>query len=400
VDNIIALKQERTAKIAEMQAIHDKAEAESRDLNAAESRKFDRIDAEVRRISANVDRQESLRNLSQPGGRSEMRGSGLAGGSHRFGGASDREVRDLEFNTMLAGELRDLASGTTGFGGMFPIDYQPYVWDRLAPHAVALKTNPTVITTDKHSITLPALTADAAAAWVAENGAISETDPTAQTITVTPTKVAALTKFSREAADDSNPEVAALVMQNLARSIGLAIDLGFYYGSGSSNQPTGLASTAGITTQFMGTNGAAPTNLDFLLTALSTLEQNNADMSKAVIVLHARTMNELFQLKDTQNRYLLESVSAGGQTVRSIEGVPIFTSNQFPLNETRGTGTTCSSAFAYDASQCLFVKAHDVRLEATKDAYFSNDQIGIRCIGRVGIAVPNPLAVVRVAGIL
>lgn len=396
IQDIVAMRQERTVKVAAARALHEKASKANRDFSAAETREYDRTLAEVRSITARVDREEALSGLTPSAGtRSELRGlSGRPGRDERG------TISDHEFNTALAGELRDLASGTSGFGGLFPTDYQEYVWDRLAPHTVALKTNPTVVTTDKHSITLPALTADAAANWVAEAGAISETDPTAQTVTVTPTKVAALTKYSREAADDSNPEVAALVMQNLARSIGLAVDLGFYYGSGSSNQPVGLANTAGITTQFMGTNGAAPTNLDFLLTALSTLEQANADMSKAVIVLHARTMNELFQLKDTQTRYLMESVSAGGATSRSIEGVPIFTSNQFPLNETRGTGTTCSSAIAYDPSQVLFVKAHDVRLEASMHPFFSNDQIGLRAIARVGFAVPNPLAVVRVAGIL
>jgi HK97 family phage major capsid protein len=396
LSDIIALRQERSQKIAAARAIHDKATSENRDFTAAESKAYDRALAEVRTLAARVEREEGLSDLGPSRGTARgLSGRALPDTDNRGG------VTDLEFHTALAGELRDLATGTSGFGGIFPTDYQPYVFDRLAPHATFLTTNPTVVVTEKHSITLPAYTADAAAAWVAEAGAISETDPAAQTLTITPTKVAALTKISRESADDSNPALAELVMNNIARSVGLAIDLAGYWGTGASNQPTGIGNTAGITTQFMGTNGAAPTNLDFLLTALATLESANADMSKVVLAMHPRTVNELFALKDSQNRYLMQSVSSGGSVARSVDGIPIVTSTQFPTNEVRGTsGAVCSSVLAYDPSQVVFVKAHDVRLEATNSAYFANDQIGLRCIARVGIGIPNPAAVVRVAGIL
>jgi HK97 family phage major capsid protein len=54
----------------------------------------------------------------------------------------------------------------------------------------------------------------------------------------------------------------------------------------------------------------------------------------------------------------------------------------------------------YDASQALVVRSHGFRLEATRDAYFANDQIGVRAIARVNFAVPNPTAVVRIVGVL
>jgi len=237
---------------------------------------------------------------------------------------------------------------------------------------------------------------------VAENGTINESDPTGEQISVTPTKIAALTKFSRESAMDSNPAIADMVGKNLSRSIALGIDLGFFEGTGASNQPTGLKNTANITTDSTttGTNGSAPTNLDFILKALGTLSQQNANMDRAVIVMHSRTWAELTQLKDSQNRYLLNAVQTGGAPARSIDGVPVFLSNQLSTTETQGTGTTCSSVYAYDASQIIVVKAHDMRLEASQDAYFSTDEIGIRCIARVGFAVPNPKAVVRVSGVL
>ena len=59
------------------------------------------------------------------------------------------------------------------------------------------------------------------------------------------------------------------------------------------------------------TNGSALSNLDPILKALGTLEGNNADMSRSSIVMHSRSWNELVQLKDFQQRYLLSSVQPG-----------------------------------------------------------------------------------------
>jgi HK97 family phage major capsid protein len=386
---IVSMKQERAEAVRELRKMVEGTErangGKGRSLTDDERRSTEQLGEKIEQLTGEIDGLErQRRDMAATAGREYAAGTG----------------RDAEFNTYLAGELRDLATSGALTGALVPSDYQLYLWDRLAAQAVALKTNPTVIKTERHSILLPHLLTDASAAWVAENGAISESDPTGEQVTVTPTKIAALTKFSRESATDSNPAIADIIGKNLTRSIALGVDLGFFEGTGSSNQPTGLKNTSGINAQSMGTNGAAPTNLDFLLTALSTLEAANADMSRAVIVAHARTVNELFALKDSQNRYLMSSVTAGGASVRSIEGVPIYTSNQLSVTETQGSSSVASSVYVYDASQVIVVQAHDMRLEATDAAYFSTDEIGVRCIARVGFAVPNPHAVVRIAGVL
>jgi HK97 family phage major capsid protein len=399
-----AAKQLRNRESAKVKAILAAAGSEGRTrLNAVETRDSDAsialVEAATERL-AEIGERATRSDNRTPEQRFADSQRGREWMHHADGGAAG-DGRRSEFNRWFAGELRDMTTAGALGGALVPSDYQLYVWDRLAAQAVALKAGPpTIIQTERHSILLPHLLTDATAAWVAENGTITEADPTGEQITVTPTKVATLTKFSRESATDSNPAIADMVANNLQRSIALAIDLGFYEGTGSSNQPTGLKNTSGILTQSMGTNGASPTHLDFLLTALSTLEAQNADMSKVVIVAPARTVNDLFALKDSQNRYLMSSVTAGGASARSIEGVPIFTSNQLTLTETQGTSNAANSVYVYDASQVIVVKAHDVRVEATSEAYFSTDEIGIRCIARVGFAVPNPHAVVRIMGVL
>lgn len=398
------LRRARSEAVAEIRKVIEDAEAanggKGRALTRAERRTTDGKNAEIVDLTKRIEAAErDKRNLeSELRGKYRDAGSGVEAEFNRYMADQFRSL--AQGNGLIGGESRDLTTAGAFTGALVPTDYELYVWDRLHAQAVALKTNPTIIQTDRHSITLPHLLTDAAASWVAEGGAISETDPTGESIVVTPSKVAALNKFSRESADDSNPAIADIIGKNLTRSIALAVDKAFFEGTGSSNQPTGLKNVSGITTQSMGTNGASPANLDFLLTALATLEAANADMSKVVIVAPARTVNDLFALKDSQNRYLMSSVTAGGASARSIEGVPIYTSNQLTLTETQGSSNVANSAYVYDASQVIVVQSHGMRLEATNDAYFSTDQIGIRCITRVGFAVPNPTAVVRVVGVL
>lgn len=383
----IKIKQERAAALKRAEELHKTAATEKRDLTAAERRDFERALAEAQQCAGQLERDAEIRAALGHAGR---------GGDGMATGGTDGEMR-----AWFANEFRDMASGSFG-GALVPLDYQSKIWDRLVPMAVALKTGPTIISTDRKTISLPALTADAASGWVAEAGTISETDPTGQTITVTPQKVAALSKVSREFADDSNPGVVDMLLANLQRSIALSVDLGFFQGTGTSNQPTGLANTAGITVDSttMGANGSAPTNLDFILSNLGVLNGANVDMSKVVIVMHSRTWTELTKLKDSQNRYLLNAVQNGNAPAYSIDGVPVFISNQLSTTETQGTSNAASSVYLYDASQVIVVRRETMRLETTKDAFFSTDQIGVRAISRVGFAVPNPASVVRIKGVL
>ena len=386
--NLIETKQARTAALKRAQALHDTAATEKRSLTAGEQRDFERSLAEAERLNAQLERDAEIR--------ASLGHAGRGGDGMGAGGAGDAEMRDWFTN-----EFRDMAS--TGFGGaLVPLDYQKRLWDRLANIAVALQTGPTIIETNAKTISLPHLTADATAAWVAEAGTISESDPTGETVTVTPTKLAALTKVSREFADDSNPGVTDILMGNLQRSLALGVDLAFYTGSGTGDEPTGLQATSGITNAAMpsSTNGAVPTNLDPWLTAISTIAANNGNLDKTVIVMNAHVWGELVALKDDQHRYLLESVQSGNAPARSIDGVKVYLTNQLPQTETKGSSNVTCSSYIYDASQVIVVRREEMRLEATKDAYFATDQIGIRAIARIGFAVPNPLAVYRLNSIL
>ena len=98
-------------------------------------------------------------------------------------------------------------------------------------------------------VKIPKKTAAASAAWIAsEGGVASESEMTVGQVSMSPKTLGAFTDITRQLLIQSSLDVEALVRDDLAQSIALAIDLAGLEGSGASGQPTGILSTSGVNT--------------------------------------------------------------------------------------------------------------------------------------------------------
>jgi len=96
-------------------------------------------------------------------------------------------------------------------------------------------------------VTVPKQTAGGTAYWLTnEATAITESSQTLGQLALSPKNVGAYTEVSRQLMMQSSPAADAMIMNDLAKVLGVAIDLAGFEGSGASGQPTGIASTAGI----------------------------------------------------------------------------------------------------------------------------------------------------------
>lgn len=112
------------------------------------------------------------------------------------------------------------------------------------------------------NVTIPKMTAGTTAYWLAdENTQITEANPTLGQVSLTPKNVAALTELSHLLMQQSAPDAEQLVMDSIARDIGLAVDVGIIRGSGNSGQPLGIVGTGNIGS-FTGGSLAAAALLD------------------------------------------------------------------------------------------------------------------------------------------
>ena len=135
-------------------------------------------------------------------------------------------------------------------------------------------------------VKIPKKTAASSAGWIAtEGGAASESEMTVGSVTMTPKNVGAFTDVTRQLLIQSSLDVEALIRDDLAQSIALAMDLGGLEGSGSSGQPTGILNTSGVNTV---TNFAAanPTFAE-VVTLETAVAEDNALLGNLAYILPA-----------------------------------------------------------------------------------------------------------------
>lgn len=146
-------------------------------------------------------------------------------------------------------QKRDLTVGTAANGGYL------VATDLLAGNFIDLLRNRTVVaqlgatmlTGLVGSVAIPKLSAAATAYWLTnEATAITESQQTLAQLALSPKNLGAYTEISRQLLMQSTPAADALVMNDLAKVLAVAIDLAALEGSGASGQPTGIANTAGI----------------------------------------------------------------------------------------------------------------------------------------------------------
>ncbi|MBK7813868.1 MAG: phage major capsid protein [Rhodocyclaceae bacterium] len=164
----------------------------------------------------------------------------------RAGGRETRTGSSFLVPTSLA-LSRDLTVGTASAGGYLVGTENVTFIDALRNRSICAAMGATFMAGLKGNVTIPKQTAAATAQWLANEGtAITESQQTLGQVALTPKNVGAYTEFSRQLLMQSNPAVDRLIMDDLAKVIGLAVDAAAINGSGASGQPTGILNTAGI----------------------------------------------------------------------------------------------------------------------------------------------------------
>ena len=119
--------------------------------------------------------------------------------------------------------------------------------DALRNASSVMQAGATMLSGLSGDVKIPKKTGVASTGWISsEGGAASESEMTVGSVSMTPKTLGAFTDITRQLMIQSSLDVEALVRDDLAQSIALAIDLGALAGSGSSGQPTGIKNTGGI----------------------------------------------------------------------------------------------------------------------------------------------------------
>jgi HK97 family phage major capsid protein/HK97 family phage prohead protease len=248
-------------------------------------------------------------------------------------------------------QKRDItaATGGTDGGNMVATDLIASDFITLLRNAMVLPgLGARMLTGLVGNVAIPKQATAASAYWVAENNAPTESTQTFGQVTMTPKTVGTFTDISRRLLLQSSLDVEALVQQDLATVLGLAIQQAAINGSGASNQPSGLLTrvTASV---IGGANGAAPTWANIV-----ALESNvaiaNADVDSMAYLVNAQTRGKLKGTSKVsgQNGFVWEA----GTT--PLNGYRAGVTNAVPSNLTKGTSSGVASAIIFgDFSQLM-----------------------------------------------
>jgi HK97 family phage major capsid protein/HK97 family phage prohead protease len=192
--------------------------------------------------------------------------------------------------------------------------------DLLRNRSVVQRAGATVMNGLVGNVAIPKQTGAATAYWVAESGAPTESQQTVGQVTMTPKTVGAFTDFSRRLILQSSIDVENMVRNDLAQVIALAIDSAALYGTGSSNQPTGLKLQSGINTKDFA--AGTPTFAE-LVAMESEVSSDNADVGTMRYLINAAMRGALKSA---------EKFDTTGQTIwepgNTVNGYSTEVSNQ------------------------------------------------------------------------
>lgn len=187
---------------------------------------------------------------------------------------------------VLTGGQRDLTVGTATAGGHTVATnlLAASFIEMLRKKSVLMRAGATTLNGLVGQIAIPRQTGGATAYWVAESGAPTESAQAFDQVSMSPKTVGAFTDISRKLVLQSSIDVEGFVRRDLATVLALEIDRAGLYGSGSSNQPTGVKLATGVNTVDFAANTPTWAEIVSLETEISS---DDADVETMAYLVNA-----------------------------------------------------------------------------------------------------------------
>lgn len=419
---ILSLRQERARVWEQARALLDRAERENRDLTTAEAAEFDGLLRRLDELRARIERLEradieerDLATVDRPGRVQLADDPGFAShpGEVRFLAPNEKLPRPwvpelgMGARPSLARWLRGILtarwdggemerrllklSDPTLGGYLVPEPLATEVVDLARARSVAIQAGMRTVPMTASTLAIPVLTQDPGAQWRGEGVAVTESDMQFDRVQLRARTLAATTRLSVELLEDAAGIADEAVERALAEALAGELDRVALFGSGTGEEPRGVANWPGIQTVDLGPNGAQLTSYAPFSRAVQMIAEANG-VARAV-VLSPRDDGTLDRLTD-----------ATGQPLRppaSWSGIARLVTAKVPTNLTHGTATNASVALVGDFSQAVIGLRTNVTVEVDRlGSGFQNLTVGVRAYLRADVAVIRPQHFVMIRGII
>ena len=281
-------------------------------------------------------------------------------------------------NEVLQGYTRDLNVGTATAGGNL-VETELLAGsfiDILRNRMAVMQAGVTTLNGLSGNVSIPRQTSASTAYWVGEGSDVTESQQAFDQVNLTPKTIGATTDYTRKLLLQTSISVETMVRNDIAKQIALALDTAAIYGSGSSNQPTGITNTTGI-----GTATVTGVGTFAELIAMETdVAVANADQGALKYIVNATARGGLKSVKKDAGSG--EFVFANNE----INGYPVIVSNQLTNNDCLfGDFSQLIAAFwsglDLTVDPYAMSKSGSIRIVALQDVDFGVKQPTAFCLG-------------------
>jgi HK97 family phage major capsid protein len=359
--SFIKTQQELRANLFEqIKDVIEGAEAENRGLDQAELDKIARIEADLDKATQAIAVAE----------RSEQRAAEVSAAAKGFIPAVESRDSAEIFRAMARGEVRShtfnpekraLVPATA----TVPVSFLDRVYGIARLVGPMLDTSEVITRTSGESLRLPTYTAYSTATQYAAGSAIGESNPTFDSILLTPKKVGFVVQIANELLSDAGFDIEGVIAEQAGNAIGFGVNNLATVGTGST-ETTGIVTAAGSGI----TAGTTTFTADDLISLAYSVDGAARRLPGVGYMVNTTTLGAVRKLKDDANQYLYQ-VNVGAPD--TFAGFEIY---ENPAMASFGTSGAKFALFGHLPSYKIVTTGLDVA--TSSDAYFANDVTAYR----------------------
>ena len=401
------LREQRALKVTEARALLDG----NKELTAEQQTRFDALKAEITKIEADEARAQFLENAERRAAgapvdkpraamesgvnvldaiRAQVENRSATGALAEFQQEAKRQGIEPKKGGLLVPasifEKRTTQTTTTA-DKIVPDDYKASEFIGLLRNSLIVRSlGARVLSGLRGDVVIPKQTGASTAYWLNEGDSLTESNPTFDTIGLSPKHVGALSSLSRQLIQQSNPAIEQLVRDDFVQVVSAAVDKALLHGTAAAKQPVGILAAASVQVGNLATLSWAN-----LLGLLEKLALVNVTPNAALI--HPKVATKLAStLKDATvgAEYLL--------TAGRVAGVPAYSTNQLDAK----TGTPDKGRLILGDFSSLVIAewgATEVLANPYSPSYYEAGAVQLRILHTMDAAVRNPQAFVKVEDI-
>lgn len=422
------MKARRGELTQEIRRLADTLQVEKRDFSDDERKRWDDVNAELAKLDRDIadapdpsqdqligrgdyngrDEQRRIEQDRRDGGpaswqvEADRRGVPRALGREerctdyvlRRGGPGAEQLAELGvgryFRAMALGaenevEQRALSIGTDSAGGhTVPDVLSSQLIDAMRDIAAVTRAGARIVPLGSSEHAFARVASDPTPGWRAEAASITEQDPTFDRVVFEPKSLAMIIKVSRELLEDSinlNEALPGIIASSMAQEV----DRASLFGSGSSNEPTGLESISGVNEE---AHDAALTSYAPMISAVRKIYDANGPKPTSMI-LSPRDWETLAGLTDSNNNPLI--------VPPAIRDIQQLIASKMPTDG--GTGDDESTIFLGDFVKFWLGVRTQMRVQTLTERYADTGQVAFLAWMRLDVNVEHASAFTKITGV-